>query len=1062
MATSRNNAEDSILIDYFKYTKIYQSKYGDKTIVFMQVGAFFEVYSIKHPIHGSYEITKIIDFSEICNLNIAEKKIFLGKDNKQFVEFPQIEESTPEVTVTRLVTQWLKELPECKVVMAGVRDYQIDKYIQKMTDNGFTVVVFVQEKDARNIIKRKLQQIYSPGTFLSYENDITTENSQKITNHIMCIWIDIVKHRSYTNIIDGFNEKLICGVSCLNIFNGETHIFEYETSFFMNPTTFDELERNISTFSPKELIIISELPRNTIQTILKYIGISSSVAIHNIFLGENTSSTHKKQCEKALNCTKQTYIQQILTTFYNHTEVLETCMEFQTYAIATQSFCYLLNFIQEHNPDLIKKIHMPSFSNTSNRMILANHTLKQLNIINDNSTDSKSAGVLSSVSTFLNKCCTTMGKRKFQYEITHPIFDISWLENEYNMIDYVKNNLINDIDHIRKCMKCSIKDLERIGRQIIAKRIYPSGIVHLYETVKYINHIHNEYISNHPLFIEYLNISKNDFSNSLNNLLGFLHSNFLIEKCGNVNSITTFEENIIQNGISKELDTCLHRQNLIESLIQEIRTKLTQAIFLGGGGNNSSNKEDFIKIHETEKSGISFQTTKKRSKILKDLVDKNGDDIIVEIQDENETVKIQWKDIKIINASSNYDEINFTYLSKQTKDLHILGEQLNGLISATYLQILDQIENNWYDKIEDIIKYITNIDVIICKTYLAIEYNYCRPEIDLNKKKAYVNTKGLRHCLIEHLQKNEIYVTNDVYLGENDQDGILLYGTNAVGKTSIIRALGIAVIMAQSGCYVPCKEFKYIPYKSIYSRILGNDNIFKGLSTFAVEMSELRMILKMADENSLILGDELCSGTEIDSALSIFMSGLIELSNKQSSFIFATHFHEILNFEEMHELNKIKVKHMSVVYDNEVKCLVYDRKIKDGPGNRMYGLEVCKSLFLPNDFLERAYDIRNKYCNSIQSNLESPISKYNADKIRGICELCNVNMGQEIHHLQWQKDADSNGFIGHFHKNHKANLLSVCEQCHDKFHLDSKNETSPKKKRYIRKKTTNGYICSEI
>ena len=119
--------------------------------------------------------------------------------------------------------------------------------------------------------------------------------------------------------------------------------------------------------------------------------------------------------------------------------------------------------------------------------------------------------------------------------------------------------------------------------------------------------------------------------------------------------------------------------------------------------------------------------------------------------------------------------------------------------------------------------------------------------------KSFVNAKKLRHCLIEHLQSNELYVTNDVKLGDGEVDGILLYGTNAVGKTSLIRALGISLIMAQSGLYVPCSEYTYKPYNYIFSRILGNDNIFKGLSSFAVEMSELRTILRLADKNSLIL-----------------------------------------------------------------------------------------------------------------------------------------------------------------------------------------------------------------
>ena len=150
--------------------------------------------------------------------------------------------------------------------------------------------------------------------------------------------------------------------------------------------------------------------------------------------------------------------------------------------------------------------------------------------------------------------------------------------------------------------------------------------------------------------------------------------------------------------------------------------------------------------------------------------------------------------------------------------------------------------------------------------------------------------------MIEHLQQQEIYVANDVRLGEDAEEGRgwLVYGTNAVGKTSLIRAVGITVIMAQAGFYVPCSSFEYRPYQAIYTRILGNDNLFKGMSSFDVEMSELRVILREADARSLILGDELCSGTEMESALSIFVASLEHLVSVESSFLFATHFHEIV------------------------------------------------------------------------------------------------------------------------------------------------------------------------
>jgi DNA mismatch repair protein MutS len=305
------------------------------------------------------------------------------------------------------------------------------------------------------------------------------------------------------------------------------------------------------------------------------------------------------------------------------------------------------------------------------------------------------------------------------------------------------------------------------------------------------------------------------------------------------------------------------------------------------------------------------------------------------------------------------------------------------------------------------------------------KYKYCKPEIK-DGTVSYIKAKKMRHALIEHLELRESYVPNDVDLGQDTQ-GVLLFGTNAVGKTSYIKSIGICVIMAQAGMYVPCESFEYCPYEYLFTRIIGNDNLFKGLSTFAVEMSELRVILQKCNSNSLILGDELCSGTEIDSALSIFSSGLVDIYDQKSSFIFATHFHSIQTFEELRQMPKLKMKHLTVQYNYEKKTLVYGRTLCDGPGESTYGLEVCKSLNLPETFLTRAYAIRNRQLHQ-GSILLYKESSYNREKIRSTCEFCKKVKGTEIHHLEYQKDSQ----LPNVH--HAANLSSICESCHKQIH----------------------------
>jgi DNA mismatch repair protein MutS len=371
-------------------------------------------------------------------------------------------------------------------------------------------------------------------------------------------------------------------------------------------------------------------------------------------------------------------------------------------------------------------------------------------------------------------------------------------------------------------------------------------------------------------------------------------------------------------------------------------------------------------------------------------------------------------------------------------------------VSKVYQTIVHRLQD-FQDELTNIIDLITYIDLVYAKAHIAEKYNYCKPEIAVHESgKSFIEAEDLRHCLIEKIQQTELYVANDITIGRGnkgnkgnseDLDGILLYGTNAVGKTSFIRALGISVIMAQAGLYVPASSYKFKPYKYIFTRILGNDNIFKGLSTFAVEMSELRTILRLADKNSLVLGDELCSGTESISAVSIFVAGVQALTAVDCSFIFATHLHEIIDYEEITSLYTVGMKHMSVIYNKEQGCLIYNRKLQDGPGNNMYGLEVCKSLHLPDDFLDVAYEIRRKYKKE-DGILSKKTSHFNSKKIMDTCELCKKEMGTEVHHLQHQERADKNNMINHFHKNHPANLVTVCDKCHQEIH---KNKTQHKK-----------------
>jgi DNA mismatch repair protein MutS len=307
---------------------------------------------------------------------------------------------------------------------------------------------------------------------------------------------------------------------------------------------------------------------------------------------------------------------------------------------------------------------------------------------------------------------------------------------------------------------------------------------------------------------------------------------------------------------------------------------------------------------------------------------------------------------------------------------------------------------------------------------------------DTYMSKSYLRASSLRHPIIERIATDTRYVSNNIALGlPNEQDGILLYGLNSSGKSSLMKSIGIAIVMAQSGMFVPCDAMEFWPYDYIFTRILSCDDIFKGQSTFTKEMLELRGILKRSNRNSLVLGDELCSGTESISALSIVSAGIHTLAKRECSFVFATHLHDLVEIEEVQAQNNVKVYHLSVEYNPQTKRLVYDRKLKDGNGSTLYGLEVCKSLDLDTEFLQLANHVRHKLLNTHENILStaSNQNKYNRGVYVDKCQICGAK-ASEIHHISQQKEADENGYIGTFHKNDRFNLVCLCERCHNQVH----------------------------
>jgi len=389
--------DNSMQTEYFRLTEVFTRRFGTNTILFMQVGAFFEMYAAKNIETGVLSRSRIGDVATICGgLTITDKKQMHGKD---------------------------------LVVMAGFRDYNVDRYIQNAVDANFTVVVYTQKEADKGKMTRELTGVYSPGTFLPSDAD----TDSKMTNNVLCLWLDLYTPKvvsSKTNSNINSKQRIICGAAVVNIFTGKSSLFEYETAMEMVPATFDALERFVCTHSPSETIFVTPFQNDAdSRKVLQYIGVASRT-IHLVHecntFDQMNCPLERDQHEIIERCRQQKYIRHVLSSFFQE-DTYDICDEFRNYVVGTQAYCYLLHFIKERNPNLVRKIALPQFDNQTTNMVLANHTLRQLNIIDDGNSSAEDADMsgsnLRSVSAFLNKCGSAVGRRRFIHQIVHPTFD---------------------------------------------------------------------------------------------------------------------------------------------------------------------------------------------------------------------------------------------------------------------------------------------------------------------------------------------------------------------------------------------------------------------------------------------------------------------------------------------------------------------------------------------------------------------------------------------------------------------------------------------------------------
>ena len=273
--------------------------------------------------------------------------------------------------------------------------------------------------------------------------------------------------------------------------------------------------------------------------------------------------------------------------------------------------------------------------------------------------------------------------------------------------------------------------------------------------------------------------------------------------------------------------------------------------------------------------------------------------------------------------------------------------------------------------IQSIADFIARLDVVSTFAKISYDRNYCRPE--MNQSLEIKVTNG-RHPVIEKLLPiDEAFIPNDLYTDAASDQILLITGPNMAGKSTYLRQIGLLVLLAQIGCYIPADEASIGMVDRIFTRVGASDNLAGGESTFLVEMNETANILNNATQRSLILLDEIGRGTSTYDGLAIAWA-LIEYlhgkSEQAARTLFATHYHELTKLEGI--LPRVKNYNVAVrEYDEKV---IFLRKIVPGGASRSYGIHVAQMAGVPLPVIQRA--------NEILSDLDSGEISVRSDEIK--------------------------------------------------------------------------------
>ena len=501
----------------------------------------------------------------------------------------------------------------------------------------------------------------------------------------------------------------------------------------------------------------------------------------------------------------------------------------------------------------------------------------------------------------LDKNKTAMGSRYLKYNIENPLTKREDIERRYHMVEKLSTEFILRDDLIKELG--NVYDLERLAGRITYGNLNAKDLLQLKSSLKSLPNIKE-----------------------------------ILEQIGYDKKLETLEElyELLEKTILEDAPFSLHEGHLIKPGYNEELDELKKV---------SSGSKDFIlelEQKEKERTGI---------KNLKVGFNKVFGYYIEVSKGQTHLVKEEFGyDRKQTLANCE----RFTTPLLKEKENIILGAE-EKIINLEYKLFMDirEVVKRYIGKLQRIAKIISEVDMLQSFSVVSDAYKFVRPTLTDEK---VIKMIECRHPVVEQVMKDK-YIPNDIIM-DKTTDVLLITGPNMAGKSTYMRQCAITVIMAQIGCFVPCKSCTMPIFDKIFTRIGASDDLVSGESTFMVEMKEANTAISEATEHSLILFDELGRGTATYDGMSLAQAILEYIHDKiKAKTMFSTHYHELTILEK--DLKHLKNVHVSAVEkDGKITFL---HKVKNGAIDKSYGIHVASLAHLPESLIKRADEILNIY-----------------------------------------------------------------------------------------------------